>query len=156
MVVRSLGSLTTPQTKEITMTTFADHMRSFTDHLQTTIQERGEALAQVRQATDDVREGAREFLGDVVHEHQAMATELRATLDTHRAERRDRVATLRQHHREELQRMRSDLHHMLGENQTARHDTMQRLRSTFHEAQRELAGDLREASLAWRAFAATR
>ncbi len=74
------------------MTSFADRMNGFTNHLQSSIQERGDALTRVHGATNLLLDGARKFMSDVAHDHQAMASELRATLDTQRR-------AVRAHHR---------------------------------------------------------
>jgi dsDNA-specific endonuclease/ATPase MutS2 len=138
------------------MAEFADRMKSFTDHLRTSIEMRNEALAQVHSSTEDLRHGARAFMDQTADEHRDRAEELHATLAAHREGCRQRAADLREHHQESLRKTRNEMHRMLSESRKARQDTVNELRHTFEHARNELAMDLREASFAWRAFAARR
>jgi sulfite reductase alpha subunit-like flavoprotein len=136
------------------MAEFADRMKSFTDHLRNSIQMRNEALAQVHSSTEDLRNRAREFMDQTADEHRNRAEELHATLTAHREECRERAAELRENHQESLRKTRTDLQRMLSESRKTRQDTVNQLCHTFEHARNELALDLREASFAWRAFAA--
>ena len=138
------------------MASFAESMKGFTEHLQSSIQERGDALTRINGATGLLLDDTKEFMSDVAHDHRTMAAELRATLDAHRVEQSERVATLRHHHREALRQIRDDLRQMLDASNQSRREALHQLRETFHQAQHELADDLREASSAWREFAAGR
>jgi dsDNA-specific endonuclease/ATPase MutS2 len=136
------------------MAEFADRMKSFTDHLRTSIHMRNEAIAQVHSSTEDLRSRARAFMDQTADEHRNRAEELHATLAGHREECRQKAADLRENHQESLRKTRTELHRMLSESRKARLDTVNELRHTFEHARNELAMDLREASFAWRAFAA--
>jgi uncharacterized coiled-coil DUF342 family protein len=138
------------------MAEFADRMKSFTDHLRESIHARGEALSGIHRATGELLDDARTFLGDVAEEHRERAAELRTTLETHRAGCRERVAEMRQGHKEALHAMRDELNQMLSEARRMRQDTSSRMFETFRQARHELATDLRSASETWRAFAASR
>jgi septal ring factor EnvC (AmiA/AmiB activator) len=136
------------------MAEFADRMKSFTDHLRTSIQMRNEALAQVHSSTEDLRSRARAFMDQTADEHRNRAEELHATLATHREECRQKAAELREKHQESLRNTRTELQRMLSQSRKTRQDTVNELRDTFAHARNELALDLHEASFAWRAFAA--
>jgi len=138
------------------MAEFADRMKSFTDHLRTSISMRTEALAQVRSETEDLRDRTRSFMDHVADEHRTRAEGLRETLATHREECRQSVAELRDNNQEALRKIRSDLQHVLSETRKARQETANQLRLSFQHARNELALDLGEASLAWREFTAGR
>jgi hypothetical protein len=138
------------------MAEFADRMKSFTDHLQVSIQARGDALAGIHAATGEVLDAARSFLDHVAEEHQTRAEELKATLESHRAGCRKAVAEMRHGHREAQQSMRDDLNHALSEARRARQDANSRMFKSFRHARHELAVDLRAAANTWRAFAASR
>jgi hypothetical protein len=138
------------------MAEFADRMKSFTNHLRTSISMRTDALAQVRSETEDLRDRARSFMNHVADEHRTRAEELRATLVTHREECRQNVAELRENNQEALRKIRSDLQHVFSETRQARQETANQLRLSFQHARNELALDLGEASLAWREFTAGR
>jgi ElaB/YqjD/DUF883 family membrane-anchored ribosome-binding protein len=136
------------------MAEFADRMKSFTDHLRTSIRMRNEALAQVHSSTEDLRCRARAFMDQTADEHRNRAEELHETLASHREECRQKAAELRENHQESLRKTRDDLQRMLSETRKTRQDTVNELRHTFEHARNELAMDLREASFAWHAFAA--
>jgi chromosome segregation ATPase len=136
------------------MAEFADRMKSFTDHLRTSIEMRNEALAQVHSSTEDLRTRARAFMDQTADEHRNRAEELHATLAAHREDCRQRAAELRENHQESLRRTRTDMQRMLSESRKARQDSVNELRHSYEHARNELAMDLREASFAWRAFAA--
>jgi len=138
------------------MAEFADRMKSFTDHLRTSISMRKEALAQVRSETVDLRDRTRSFMDHVADEHRTRAEELHATLATHREECRQNVVELRENNQESLRKIRSDLQSVLSETRKARQETANELRLSFQHARNELALDLGEASLAWREFTAAR
>ena len=138
------------------MAEFADRMKSFTDHLRGSIQMRHDALSHVHEATEELLDGARAFLGQVADEHQARADELHATLASHRTECCRKVAELRHSHQDSLEKMRDDLHHTLSEARRARQDAMNTMFHTFQHARHELSKDLQAASHAWREFAASR
>lgn len=138
------------------MAEFADRMKSFTDHLRDSIRAREEALSGVHEATTELLDGARSFLGLVAEEHQERAEELRATMASHRAERQQQVAEMRRGHQDALHTMRDELHQSLSEARRLRQDTVEQMSETFRKARRELASDLRSAAGAWQAFAATR
>jgi len=135
------------------MAEFADRMKSFTDHLRSSIQSREEALSQVHEETEQLRDDARTFMGAVADEHRARAEELHAALASHREERGRKVAEMRQTHQDSLRKMRSDLQHTLSESRKARQDVVHEMTVTFQQARHDLADDLREASNAWRQFA---
>jgi len=136
------------------MAEFADRMKSFTDHLRTSIKMRNEALDQVRSDTEDLRDRAQSFMEHVANEHRNRVEELHATLATHREECRQKAAELKNNQQESLRKTRADLQHMLSETRKARQDTANELRQTFQHARNELASDLSEAASAWRAFTA--
>ncbi len=138
------------------MAEFADRMKSFTDHLRGSIQMREDALSQVHDATEELLDGARTFLGQVADEHHARAEELHATLASHRTECCRKVAEMRHSHQDSLKKMRADLHHTLSEARQARQDETNAMFHTFQHARQELSQDLQAASHAWREFAASR
>ena len=138
------------------MPVFTQHMKDFTDHLQSSIENRTEALAQVHQSTDNLLDTARSFMAGVTQEHQEMAGELNTMLTQFHDDLSDRVEGMREHHRESLNQARADLRHRLDENQAARHEAVKTMRHSFHQSRCEVANDLRGARDAWRKFAATR
>ena len=93
------------------MAEFADRMKSFTDHLRSSITMRNEALAQVRSETEDLRDRAQSFMEQVANEHRNRAEELHTTLATHREECRQKAAELRNNQQESLRKTRADLQH---------------------------------------------
>jgi chromosome segregation ATPase len=137
------------------MAEFADRMKSFTDHLRDSIHERCESLKGIHEATGELLDDARDFLGHVAEEHRERAAELRTTLEEHRAGCRERVAEMRQGHQEALQAMRDELNHTLSEARQMRQDTTGRMFETFRQARHELASDLSSAAATWREFAAS-
>ena len=138
------------------MAEFADRMKSFTDHLRGSIQMREDALSQVHQATEELLDSARTFLGQVADEHHARAEELHATLASHRTECRRSVADMRHSHQHSLRKMQDDLHQMLSEARWVRKDVTNAMFHTFQHPRHELSKDLQAASHAWREFAASR
>lgn len=138
------------------MAEFADRMKSFTDHLRTSISMRKEAIAQVRSETVGLRDRARSFMDHVADEQRTRAEELRTSLMTHREECRQNVAELRENNQEALRKIRSDLQFALSQTRKARQETANELRLAFQHARNELALDLGEASIAWREFTAAR
>jgi hypothetical protein len=138
------------------MASFADQMATFTDHLRSSIRDRGESLVRVHEATGSLLADARTFMKDVTDKHQSMAQELTATLAAHRADRVEKVGAMRHEHQESLQQMRHDMRTMLDEANTARFEAVAQLRNEAQQARAALSDDLRRASQAWHAFAASR
>ncbi len=138
------------------MPVFSVQMKSFTDHLQSSIEDRADALEMVNQSTETVLDAAREFIAGVTLEHHVMAGELRTNLTQFTDELSNRVEGLRKHHRENLNQTRADLRQRLDDNQAARRQAVNDMRAKFKEARTEVAGDLRGAQDAWREFAGTR
>jgi gas vesicle protein len=138
------------------MADFADRMKSFTDHLESSIEMRGEALSRVHAATEQLLGDARTFLGNVTEEHKTMARELRETMDAHRKDRTETVAEMRKNHQESLNAMRDDLNHILSETHKTRCEDVNQLCTEFRETRHALAKDLSQAASAWREFAARR
>ncbi len=138
------------------MAEFADRMKSFTDHLRSSIESRDAALGHVHAAAEGLFQRTEAFMGHVADEHRARAEELQATMAAHRRECSQKVAELRQNHQQSLEKMRSDLKHMLSQTRATRQDTVNQMSNSFQHARNQLALDLREASNAWRQFAASR
>jgi uncharacterized coiled-coil DUF342 family protein len=138
------------------MAEFADRMQTFTDHLKTSIDMRGEALSRVHAATEELLGDARTFLGDVTEGHKTMARELRETMDAHRKDCCEKVAEMRNNHQESLRTMRGDLNHMLSETRKTRSENVNQLCTEFRESRDALAKDLSQAASAWRKFASSR
>ena len=138
------------------MPVFAQRMKDFTDHLQSSIEDRADALNQVHQSTTQLLDAARAFVAGVTHEHHEMADELHASLTQFHDDLSDRVAGMREHHRDSLNQTRADLRHRLDENQATRHQTVKSMRHSFAEARRQVSDDLRGARDEWQKFAATR
>jgi hypothetical protein len=138
------------------MADFVDRMKSFTDHLKSSIEMRGEALSRVHAATDQLLGDARTFLGNVTAEHKTMAEELHATMDSNREDRTQKVAEMRNTHQESLRTMRDDLNHMLSETRKMRSEGVSQLCTEFRDTRHALAKDLSQAASAWREFAASR
>jgi len=138
------------------MPVFGDQMKNFTDHLRISIENRTDALGQVHQATNHLLTAAREFMGNVSHEHQVMAGELTEALDKFHGDLSDRVEDMRKRHRASLKQTQDELRQRLDDNKTARNESVENLRNTFREARQEVADDLRAASNTWREFTASR
>jgi len=138
------------------MAEFADRMKSFTDHLRSSIESRNAALAHVHAEAEHLFERTQAFMGNVAEQHRARAEELQATMAAHRKECRQRAAELRDNHQKSLEKMRCDLKHMLSQTRATRQDTVKEMSNSFQHARNQLALDLREASNAWRQFAASR
>jgi hypothetical protein len=136
------------------MASFADQMATFTDHLRSSIRDRGESLVRVHEATGTLLTDARTFMNDVTVEHQSMAQELTATLAAHRTERTEKAGAMRHEHQESLQQMRHDMRTMLNEANTARLEAVAELRNEAQQTRAALSDDLRKASQAWHEFAA--
>jgi hypothetical protein len=136
------------------MASFADQMATFTDHLRSSIRDRGESLVRVHEATGTLLNDARTFMNDVTVEHQSMAQELTATLAAHRTERTEKVGAMRHEHQESLQQMRHDMRTMLDESNAARLAAVADLRNEAQQTRAALSDDLRKASQAWHAFTA--
>ncbi len=138
------------------MAEFADRMSSLTGNLHASIAMRREALQQVHDATVELSNRTQAFMSDVADEHRTRAEELREMLFAHREERCQKAEDLRNHNQESLEKMRDDLNHTLTETRKTRQEAVGQLFHSFQHARDELAHDLREASFAWRAFAAGR
>jgi hypothetical protein len=138
------------------MAHFADSMKTFTDHLKTSIDNRGEDLSRIHAATEELLGDARTFLGTVTEEHKTMARDLRESMDAHRKDCCEKVAEMRNNHQESLRTMRGDLNHMLSETRKARCEDVNQLCTEFRETRKSVAKDLSEAASAWREFAASR
>jgi hypothetical protein len=132
------------------MAEFADRMKTFTDHLKSSIEMRGEALARVHAATDELLGDARTFLGNVTEAHGTMARELRETMEANRKDRCETVAEMRNNHQESLRSMRDDLNHMLSETRKMRCEDVNQLCTEFRDTRHALAKDLSQAASAWR------
>ncbi|HEX8204091.1 MAG TPA: hypothetical protein VF590_26680 [Isosphaeraceae bacterium] len=135
---------------------FTDNMATFTDHLRSSIAERGEFLAGVTQSTHELQEGARAFMDGVARDHRARADELNGFLTSFRTELHERATELRNRHQDGLRQMRHDLHETLDANQKARHEAVAQMSAAFRDARHQVADDLRQASAAWHKFAAER
>lgn len=138
------------------MPVFAQRMKDFTDRLQSSIEDRADALKQVHQSTQQLLDAARTFVAGVTHEHHEMAGELHASLTQFHDDLSDRVEGMRQNHRDSLDQTRTDLRHRLDENQAVRHRAVKTMRHSFAEARRRVADDLSGARNEWRKFAAAR
>jgi DNA anti-recombination protein RmuC len=138
------------------MPVFAQRMKDFTDHLQSSIENRADALEQVHQSTNQLLDAARTFVAGVTHEHHEMAGELHASLTQFHDDLSDRVEGMRKHHRDSLDQTRADLRQRLDENQATRNQTVKTMRHAFADARRQVADDLHGARDEWQTFAATR
>jgi len=138
------------------MPVFGDQMKNFTDHLRISIENRTDALGQVHQATNHLLTAAREFMGNVSHEHQVMAGELTEALDKFHGDLSDRVEDMRKRHRASLKQTQDELRQRLNDNKAARNESVESMRNTFREQRQEVADDLRAASNTWREFTANR
>jgi len=138
------------------MPVFTQHMKDFTDHLQSSIEDRAEALGQVHQSTTDLLGAARSFVAGVTQEHHEMAGELNAMLSQFHDDLSDKVEGMRKDHRDSLNQASAELHARLDENQATRNEAVKNMRQSFHQTRREVGDDLRGARDAWRKFAATR
>jgi len=131
-------------------------MKDFTDHLQSSIENRADALEQVHQSTTHLLGAARSFMAGVTQEHHEMAGELNAMLTQFHDDLSDRVEGMRKEHRASLNQTSAELRSRLDENQATRHQAVKTMRHSFRQARREVADDLRGAREAWGKFAATR
>jgi gas vesicle protein len=131
------------------MGSFAGQMKDFTEHLQSSITSRKDALEGVHTATFGLLTEARGFLDRVTEQHHEMAADLQATLASHGETRRENAETLRQKHRESREQMRDLLKSTLGAHQRELKDCVQGLVSDFATSRQSLADDLREASQTW-------
>jgi hypothetical protein len=138
------------------MTHFADRMVEFTGRLKASIDDRGESLARVHQATTDLLGEARSFLETVEAEHHARAEEVNTFLANHREARHEAVGAMRTAHRESLDAMRHDLDETLGAARKARLEAVTEMRVGFETARHAMSADLRDAAKAWHEFARTR
>jgi len=138
------------------MSTFADRMQTFTDHLSSSIRDREDARERIHQATADLIGGAQEFVEGVAKDRRASAEELRTRLADFRSEFRDRVDALRRDHREWLDRMKSETTESLDASRRTRLDQVRGMRDDFALARRALSEDLSGASRAWREFTSRR
>ncbi len=138
------------------MPVFGDQMKNFTDHLRISIENRTDALGQVHQATNHLLTAARDFMGNVSHEHQVMAGELTEALDKFHGDLSDRVEDLRKRHRASLKQTHDELRQRLDDNKAARNESVENMRNTFRETRQEVADDLRAASNTWHEFTASR
>jgi len=131
------------------MGSFAGQMKDFTEHLNSSIASRKDALEGVHLATFGLLKEARGFLDRVTEQHHEMAGDLQVTLASHRDTRRENAETLRQKHRESLEQMRDHLRSTLGAHQRELKEGVQGLMSDFVTARQALADDLGEASQIW-------
>lgn len=133
------------------MAEFNDRMMAFTDRLKSSIEGRGEALANVHQATVDLLGGARTFLDGVAHEHKAMAEELNQFLATTRANRDETVTAMRNSHREFLDNVTAehgvrteDVNGFLTTSRTNRVETVGAMRDTHREELGAMCDEMRK------------
>jgi hypothetical protein len=126
------------------MANFADGMKAFTDRLKSSIDDRGESLAQVHQATTNLLDGAREFLENVSLEHDARAEQVHAFMANSRANRQETVGAMRDMHRESLAAMSEEMHRTLGEATKARVEEVNAFMSASHAARCETTKAMRD------------
>ncbi len=109
------------------MADFTESMKAFTDRLKSSIDDRGDSLARVHQATTDLLDGARDFLENVSLEHQARAEHVHAFMSASRAHRCETVNAMRESHRESLAAMSDEMHRTLDEATQSRVEECQRI-----------------------------
>jgi len=118
------------------MAEFHDRMKAFTDRLKSSIEDRGDSLASVHQATVDLLGGARMFLNDVADEHKARAEELNQFLSTTRANRDETVTAMRNSHREFLDSVAAE--------HQARAEDVNEFLTSSHDHRVEMVGAMRD------------
>ncbi len=133
------------------MANFHDRMKSFTDRLQTSIEDRETALAHVHQATVDLLGGARMFMNNVAQDHQTMAEELNQFLSDTRSDREETVAQMRENHREFLDEVSAqheqraeDVDEFLSNSRSNRMETVGAMREAHCEQLDAMREKLRE------------
>ncbi len=118
------------------MAEFHDRMKAFTDRLKSSIEDRGDSLANVHQATVDLLGGARMFLNDVAHEHKERAEELNEFLSNTRARRDETVTAMRESHRDFLDNVAAE--------HGARAEEVNAFLASSHDRRVEMVGAMRD------------
>ena len=126
------------------MADFTESMKAFTDRLKSSIDDRGESLARVHQATTDLLDGAREFLENVSLEHDARAEQVHAFMSDSRAHRCETVKAMLDSHRENLATMSEELHNTLDQATKSRVEEMNAFMSASHAHRCETSKAMRD------------
>jgi gas vesicle protein len=114
------------------MAAFTVNMKAFTDRLKSSIEDRDESLASVRQATTDLLDGARNFLDNVALEHDARAEYVHTFMSSTRANREETVKAMRDSHCESLAAMSDEMHRTLDAATKSRVEEVNAFMATSH------------------------
>ena len=126
------------------MADFTESMKAFTDRLKSSIDDRGESLAHIHQATTDLLEGARGFLENISLEHDARAEQVHTFMANNRASRRETVGAMRDAHRESLAAMSDEMRRSLDEATKSRVEEVNAFMATSHATRCETSQAMRD------------
>jgi DNA-binding TFAR19-related protein (PDSD5 family) len=126
------------------MADFTESMKAFTDRLKSSIDERGESLANIHQATTDLLGGARDFLENVALEHSTRAEQVHAFMSSSRANREETVKAMRDSHCESLAAMSDEMHRALDEATKSRVEEVKSFMSASHAYRCETSKAMRD------------
>jgi CRISPR/Cas system-associated protein Cas10 (large subunit of type III CRISPR-Cas system) len=127
------------------MADFTMNMKAFTDRLKSSIDDRGESLTRVHQATTDLLDGARDFLKNVSLEHDARSESVHAFMSNSRANREETVKAMRDSHCESLAAMSAEMHQALNEATKARVEEVNNFMTVSHDHRCETSQAMRDA-----------
>jgi hypothetical protein len=126
------------------MADFTENMKSFTDRLKVSIDDRTESLASTHQATTDLLDAARMFMDDVALGHELRADEIQAFMAKSHADRAETVKAMRDMHCEELAAMSAEMRTRLDENMRSRVEYVADFLTTSHNDRCEAAQAMHE------------
>lgn len=126
------------------MADFTESMKAFTDRLMSSIDERGESLANTHQATTDLLNAARMFMNDVATEHEARAASVNEFMAKSHADRAETVQAMRDMHRDDLAAMSAEMRRMLDEDVKSRTEYVADFMATSHTNRCETARLMRD------------
>jgi hypothetical protein len=127
------------------MADFTESMKAFTDRLKSSIDDRGESLTRVHQATTNLLDGARDFLTNVSLEHDARSESVHAFMSNSRANRQETVKAMRDSHCESLAAMSAEMHRALDEATKARVEEVNTFMTVSHDHRCETSKAMRDA-----------
>jgi hypothetical protein len=126
------------------MADFNESMKTFTDRLQASIDDRTESLGSIHQATTDLLDSARSFMEDVALGHELRTDEIQAFMARSRADRCETVQAMREMHRGDLAAMSDEMRRMLDETTTARVEFVNAFMTTSRADRLETARAMRD------------
>lgn len=131
------------------MAFFTEQMETLTHELLKSRPERKAFVGDVKQRSHKLLADAQTFMRVLGQDHVAMAEHLRSELTANLQERLRTVQAERQQNREHFQTMRKEMQATLAQTRLQRKQHVATLLTECRTAQKDLAGDLKQAAKVW-------